>query len=272
MNIKNFKITYLLIAFLAIASCNKKEYDITKPQNKETEKEQKPEEKVKEFFLKATVTENETTSDFEAGKKVSLFLRNEENELTKFTNAPGDKEENKIRLPEKGNSFVLFGCYPASELSDPENFQWNVSEHPNEKLLIATPVNVVSGQKITLSFKPVLHKLTVNLKGKNFEATEQSLIDNADIALKNVIPVAEFNLAEGKQKAIKGEKTELKRKGASVTFLLPEQPAKDLLIKITLGGKEYEFNFAEIGSGLLESGKNTVKDLTIEKKKEEHKK
>lgn len=269
ISIKDLTMTFLVITSLFIASCNKKEYDITKPQNKETEKEQKPEEKVKEFLLKATVTENETASDFESGKNVSLFLRNEENELTNFTNAPGDKKENKIRLPEKGNSFVLFGCYPALESSDPENFQWNVSEHPNEKLLIATPVNVVSGQKITLSFKPVLHKLTVNLKGKNFEATEQSLIDNADIALKNVIPVAEFNLAEGKQKAIKGEKVELKRKGASVTFLIPEQPAKDLLIKVTLGGKEYEFNFAEIGSGLLESGKNTVKDLTIEKKKEE---
>ncbi|MGP1526560.1 MAG: hypothetical protein ACTTI2_04030, partial [Bacteroidales bacterium] len=109
ISIKDLTMTFLVITSLFIASCNKKEYDITKPQNKETEKEQKPEEKVKDFFLKATVTENETTSDFESGKNVSLFLRNEENELTKFTNAPGDKKENKIRLPEKGNSFVLFG-------------------------------------------------------------------------------------------------------------------------------------------------------------------
>lgn len=179
-----------------------------------------------------------------------------------------------FNLPQDVKSCKVAACYPAVAAANPENFAWDIRE-PNavNDFLVAAPADAStsSALPVVLTFSHALHRLNVTLTAET-EGIADELLATAEIVCRNVKPVAQLNLLEGKATGASGSLAQLKETGTKASFIVPAQEVKDMEIAVRIGKSEKTFRLADCtanGQPLtrLESGKSFTLNIGV---KEDH--
>lgn len=178
----------------------------------------------------------------------SVFIHTSDNNLLKnFTYVYGKNYFwEDFRLPQEVKQCEVSACYPVVTTDTPENFAWDIEKQSNmPDFLMAAPVSAdtQSSSPVVLTFSHALHQLRVILKPETESITEE-MLSKAEISCRNLYPVANLNLLQGKPVSASGDRTSLSRTGKEVSFIIPEQPVENMEIVIRLKDREKVFQLS----------------------------
>lgn len=213
--------------------------------------------------------------NFVEGDQNSVFFHTSSNKtLYQFTYEYGQKyfwEDFKLSAEVK--SCLVSACYPVVSTNSPDNFAWDILKHTDmSDFLMATPVsaNTCSSSPVVLTFSHALHQLVISLRSEGEGVTDE-MLDKAEIFCRNLHPIANLNLLEGKPVSASGNLIEMKKSGKRVSFIIPEQKVEKMEVVIKIGDSEKSFplsSFNVNGQPLtkLEYGKTFTLNIGVKGK------
>lgn len=183
--------------------------------------------------------------NFETGDQNSVFFHTLTNKsLYQFTYEYGQQYFwEGFNLPAEVSSCQVSACYPVVLTKNPENFAWDILKHTDmSDFLMAAPVtaDTHSSSPVVLTFSHALHKLVVSLRSESEGITDE-MLKTAEISCRNVYPIANLNLLEGKPVGASGTLTAMKKIGKITSFIIPEQNVEKMEIVIKIGNNEKIF-------------------------------
>ena len=200
------------------------------------------------FTVKGTILSTKAPSldatgagSFSEGDKISLFFNTAG--LTIYSGYTfGEKNYwNDLEIPSGTSSVSATGCYPAVPSETPDNFIFDCSTENGETDFLAgekVQVSPFLTQSIEMSFKHILHKLSVSLEASGDGISAEDL-KGATVSCSGVLPKAAMNLLEGTAGKASGTPHEFRKTGDKTHFITPPQATDDIKIKISVAGRDY---------------------------------
>ena len=160
-------------------------------------------------------------------------------------------------------------------MAEAEAYVWNSSkDNGKSDLLLAEPVSAVAGktEKITLAFGHKLHKFSVELSAAEGEDISSEELAEAEIKLSGVLPEIKVNMASAALGTAQGKSADFSGKGSECWFIIPPQPAGQIELTVSFGGKDFTTKVADCnvdGKPVenLESGKVFTLKIGVSKEK-----
>ena len=182
-------------------------------------------------------------------------------------------EVDSLQWPDFGFSedvsqVTFSACYPTQKVEQDGTFEFNSFNSSYDDLLLAAaqPVEVGTSEAVSLTFRPALHRLNLEIQpGKGY--TEDDLSQLSCIFSAKTTCVVDA--VKGSVKEVKDEQGSLTVTGAKASFYLVPQATDGISFTLTLGGETKHFTldalFKQSGNPqtALESGKSCTLTLKV---------